>query len=118
MFCDVQEKISALMKNLELFEIKFRAGDVSAFPALESFLSENDLMLEDGVKENIAAHLASLRQQFYNYLPGMHKDEAGSWMRNPFTNDITNMASWDLTTGEQESLTELSCEELLKASFN
>lgn len=38
-------------------------------------------------------------------------------MRNSFINDITNMASWDLTTGEQESLTQLSCEELLKASF-
>lgn len=97
--------------------MKVRAGDGSAFPALESFLSENDLMLEDGVRENIAAHLASLRQQFYNYFQGMHKDGAGSWMRNPFTIDITHMASGDLTAVEQESLIELSCEETLKASF-
>lgn len=71
MFCDVQEKISVLMKNLELFEIRVSAG-----LNLESFLSENELRLEDGVKEKLGAHLASLRQQFCNYLPGMHKDGA------------------------------------------
>ncbi|XP_073689549.1 zinc finger BED domain-containing protein 5-like [Garra rufa] len=114
---DVQDKINALIKKLELFEIKVRAGDVTAFPALESFLSENDLMLEDGVRENIAAHLTSLRQQFCKYFPGMHKDGAGSWMRNPFTIDIAHMASGDLTAVEQESLIELSCDETLKASF-
>lgn len=75
-------------------------------------------MLEDGVRENIATYLASLRQQFCNYFPGMHKDGAGSWMRNPFTIDIPYIASGDLTAGEQKSLIELSCEETLKASFN
>ncbi len=47
---DVQDKINALLKKLELFEIKIKTGDVSAFPALENFLSDNELMLEDGIK--------------------------------------------------------------------
>ena len=38
---DVQDKMNALLKKLELFEIKIKTGDVSAFPALESFLSDN-----------------------------------------------------------------------------
>ncbi len=79
---DVQDKINALLKKLELFEIKIKTGDVSAFPALESFLSDNELMLEDGIKENIATHLVSLREQFRDYFPVMHEAEASSWMRN------------------------------------
>nr|XP_033478812.1 zinc finger BED domain-containing protein 5-like [Epinephelus lanceolatus]XP_033478814.1 zinc finger BED domain-containing protein 5-like [Epinephelus lanceolatus]XP_033478816.1 zinc finger BED domain-containing protein 5-like [Epinephelus lanceolatus] len=112
---DVQDKINALLKKLALFEIKVKTGDVSAFPALESFLSDSDLMLDDGVRENIAAHLASLRQQFCNYFPVMPKDEASSWMRNPFNIDTSHVASVDLTVVEQESLIELSCDETLKA---
>uniref|UniRef100_A0A3B4TIW1 Uncharacterized protein n=1 Tax=Seriola dumerili TaxID=41447 RepID=A0A3B4TIW1_SERDU len=98
---DVQDKINALLKKLELFEIKVKTGDVSAFPALESFLSDNDLMLDDGVRENIAAHLTSLRQQFHNYFPVMPEAQASSWMRNPFNIDTSH----------------LSCDETLKASF-
>lgn len=114
---DVQDKINALLKKLELFEIKIKTGDVSAFPALESFLSDNELMLEDGIKENIAAHLVSLREQFRDYFPVMHEAEASSWMRNPFSIDTSQMASEDLTVGEQESLIEFSCDETLKAAF-
>lgn len=114
---DVQDKINALLKKLELFEIKVKTGDVSAFPALESFLSDNDLMLDDGVRENIAAHLTSVRQQFCNYLPVMPNDETSSWMRNPFNIDTPHMSSMDLTVAEQERLIELSCDKTLKASF-
>lgn len=74
-------------------------------------------MLEDGIKENIAAHLVSLREQFCDYFPVMHEAEASSWMRNPFSIDTSQMASEDLTVGEQESLIELSCDETLKAAF-
>lgn len=41
--------MNALQNRLELFEIKVKAGGVSAFPALEGFLSGNDLMLDDGI---------------------------------------------------------------------
>ena len=64
---------------------------------MESFLSDNDLMLHDGVRENIVAHLTSLRQQFCNYFPVIPNDEASSWMRNPFNIDTSHMASMDLT---------------------
>lgn len=115
---DVQDKINALLKKLELFEIKVNTGDVSAFPALESFLSDNDLTLDDGIRENIAAHLVSLRQQFLDYFPVMPEAEACSWMRNPFSIDISQMSSSEnLTVAEQESLIDLSCDESLKAAF-
>ncbi|CAL9692667.1 unnamed protein product [Knipowitschia caucasica] len=107
---DVQDK-KALLKKFELFELEVKTGDVSAFPALESFLSDNDLMLDDGVRENIAAHLASLRQQFCNYFPVIPGAEARSWMRNPFNISTSHVASMDLTVVEQEKLIELSCDE-------
>jgi len=102
---------------LELIEIKFKTGDVSAFLALESFLSDNDLTHDGGVRENITAHLVSLRQQFLNYFPVMPEAEARSWMRNPFSINTSQMTLEDLTIGEQESLIELSCDETLKAAF-
>lgn len=103
---------------MELFEIKVNTGDVSAFPALESFLSDNDLTLDDGIRENIAAHLVSLRQQFLDYFPVMPEAEACSWMRNPFSIDISQMSSSEnLTVAEQESSIDLSCDESLKAGF-
>ncbi|XP_059362102.1 zinc finger BED domain-containing protein 5 [Carassius carassius] len=114
---DVQDKINALLKKLELFEIKIKTGDVSAFPALESFLSDNDLTLDGRLRDNITAHLVSLRQQFLDYFPVMPEAEASRWMRNPFSINTSQMASQDLTVGEQESLIELSCDETLKVAF-
>lgn len=113
----MHDKINALLKKLELFEIKVKTGDVSAFPALESFMSDNDLTLDGRLRENITAHLVSLRQQFLDYFPVMPEAKASSWMRNPFSIDTSQMASQDLTVGEQESLIELSCDETLKAAF-
>ena len=79
---DVQDKISAILKKLELFEIKIRTGDVSAFPNLETFLSDNDLRFADQVRDNIAEHLKSLQQQFAEYFPTIA--QGNTWMRNPF----------------------------------
>ena len=111
---DVNDKINAMLKKLQLFEIKIKAGDVSAFPALESFMSENKLALDDGVRDNIVAHIVSLRQQFRNYYPV--SAEVNNWMRNPFTVEVTDMPE-DFSTGEQESILELSCDETLKSDF-
>ena len=99
-----------MLKKLQLFEIKIKAGDVSAFPALESFMSENKLTLDDGVRENIVAHIVSLRQQFRDYYPV--SAEVNNWMRYPFTVEVTDIAE-DFTTSEQESFFELSCDEML-----
>ncbi|KAJ8333633.1 hypothetical protein SKAU_G00416410 [Synaphobranchus kaupii] len=111
---DVEDKINTMLKKLELFEIKVKAGDVSAFPALESFLSDNELTLDDGVRDNMVAHLVSLRQQFRQYFPVMTK--ANSWMRSPFSMETSELPK-DLTVAEQESLIELSCDETLKPAF-
>ncbi|KAK1904161.1 Zinc finger BED domain containing protein 5 [Dissostichus eleginoides] len=111
---DVQDKINTMLKNLKLFEIKVKAGDVSAFPALESFLSENELTLDDGVRDNMVAHLVSLRQQFRQYFPVMTEDN--SWMRSPFSMEASGLPK-NLTVAEQESLIELSCDETLKPAF-
>ncbi|KAK1897528.1 Zinc finger BED domain containing protein 5 [Dissostichus eleginoides] len=102
---DVQDKINTMLKKLELFQIKVKAGDVSAFPALESFLSENELTLDDGVRDNMVAHLVSLRQQFRQYFPVMTEDN--SWMRSPFSMEASGLPK-NLTVAEQESVIELS----------
>ena len=101
---DVQHKINAVLKKMELFKIKVKTGDVSAFPALESFLCYNDLTL-DVVRGNIIAHLISLRQQFHEYFPATA--EANNWMRNLFSIVIFEIPK-DFTVGEWESLI-LSC---------
>ncbi|XP_034069815.1 zinc finger BED domain-containing protein 5-like [Gymnodraco acuticeps] len=111
---DVQDKINTMLKKLELFEIKVKAVDVSAFPALESFLSENELTLDEGVRDNMVAHLVSLRQQFRQYFPVMTEDN--SWMRSPFSMEASGLPS-NLTVAEQESLIQLSCDETLKPAF-
>lgn len=77
---DVQDKINTMLKKLELFEIKVKAGDVSAFP---------ELTLDDGVRDNMVAHLVSLRQQFRQYFPVMTK--ANSWMRSPFSMEASEL---------------------------
>ncbi|KAI9534248.1 hypothetical protein NQZ68_014575 [Dissostichus eleginoides] len=92
-----------MLKKLELFQIKVKAGDVSAFPALESFLSENELTLDDGVRDNMVAHLVSLRQQFRQYFPVMTEDN--SWMRSPFSMEASGLPK-NLTVAEQESVIE------------
>ncbi|XP_075325271.1 LOW QUALITY PROTEIN: zinc finger BED domain-containing protein 5-like [Odontesthes bonariensis] len=111
---DVKDKISAALKKMELFEIRAKAGDVSAFPSLESFLSDNGLQLDDSVRDNVIAHLVSLRQQLREYFPVTPKEN--NWMRNPFNIETSDMPT-DLTVAEQESLIELSCDETLKCNF-
>lgn len=101
----MQDKVSAMLKKLELFEIKVKAGDVSAFLALESFLTDNELQLDDRVRDNIAVHLVSLRQQFREYFLMM--PEVNNWMRNPFSIETSEMPK-DFTVCELESLKELS----------
>lgn len=53
---DVQDKINAMLKKLELYVIKVKTGDVSAFPTLECFLSDNNLTFT--VRDNIVATLS------------------------------------------------------------
>lgn len=96
---DAQDKISAMLKKMELFEIRAKAGDVSALPALESFLSDNDLQLVDSVRDSIIAHLISLRQQLREYFPVTPKEN--NWMRNPFNIETLDMHT-NFTVGEQE----------------
>ena len=42
--------------------------------------------------------------------------EVNNWMRNPFTVEVTDMPE-NFSTGEQESILELSCVETLKSDF-
>lgn len=48
---DMQDKIHVMLKTIseKEFAIKVKAGDVSA---LESFLSDSDLAIDDGVRDN------------------------------------------------------------------
>ncbi|KAJ4931380.1 hypothetical protein JOQ06_025677, partial [Pogonophryne albipinna] len=94
-----EDKINTMLKKLELSEIKVKAVDVSAFPALESFLSENELTLDEGVRDNMVAHLVSLRQQVRQYFPVMTEDN--SWMRSPFSMEASGLPN-NLTVAEQE----------------
>uniref|UniRef100_A0A8C5FLG9 HAT C-terminal dimerisation domain-containing protein n=1 Tax=Gadus morhua TaxID=8049 RepID=A0A8C5FLG9_GADMO len=112
---DGQDKISAMLKKLELFQIKIRTGDVSAFPNLETFLSDNDLRLADQVRDNIAEHLKSLRQQFAEYFLAIV--QGNTWMRNPFVVKAYDVLEENLSALEQELLIELSCDETLKSTF-
>lgn len=102
---DVQNKITEMLIKMELFEIKVKMEDVSAFPALKRFMSDNDLNLADRVRDNIVAYLVSLRQWLQEYFPVM--PESNNWIRNPFVSIISDITK-DFTVGEQESLIKLS----------
>lgn len=86
----------------------------AAVPSLESFLSDNNLNLANGVLDNIVAYFVSFRQQFSKYFPGTA--EVNSWMRNSISIKASDMSE-DFTVVQQESLIELSCDETLKSPF-
>ena len=112
---DVEDKIEAIVNKMELFANNVKAGDVSAFPTLQTFLSNNELALDSGVRDRIVTHVAALGQQFREYFP-VTADDDNKWMRNPFSVKIPEMPK-HFTADEQESLIELSCDKTLKSAF-
>lgn len=98
----------------KLFKIMVKTGNISHVPSLESFLSDNNLNLTNGVIDNIVTYFVSFRQQFSKYFPG--RAEVNSWMRNPFNIKASDMSE-DFTVVQQESLIELSCDETLRSAF-
>ena len=82
---------------------------------LETFLSDNDLRLADQVRDNIAEHLKSLRQQFAEYFPAIA--QGNTWMRDPFVIKASDVLEENLSALEQELLIELSCDDTLKSTF-
>ena len=66
------------------------------------------------VRNTITVHSVSRKQQFRQYFAVTA--EAKNWMRNSFSVKTSEMPE-DFTVGEQESLTELSCDETLTSVF-
>ncbi len=66
-----------MLKKMELSENKLKTGDVSVSPAFESFLFDNELNLDAGVRDSIVVHLVSLRRQFHKYFPVMAERTTG-----------------------------------------
>ena len=88
---------------------------MSAFANMETFLSDNDLRLTDQVRDNIAEHLKSLRQQFAEYFPAIA--QGNTWMLDPFVIKASDVLEENLSALEQELLIELSCDDTLKSTF-
>ncbi|MBN3318392.1 ZBED5 protein, partial [Atractosteus spatula] len=101
-FFDVSDKITAMKKKLQLFVNKINAGDVSAFPTLENHLHTYGVGLDAAVRDVIAVHLLSLKEQL--------------WIRNPFTVDDEGIPK-NLSCAEQEKLLELSSDATLMSEL-
>ena len=88
---------------------------MSAFPNLETFLSDNDSRLADQFRDDIAEHMKSLRQKFAEYFPAIA--QGNTWMRDPFVIKASDVLEENLSALEQELLIELSCDDTLKSTF-
>ncbi|MBN3325960.1 ZBED5 protein, partial [Atractosteus spatula] len=82
---DMSDKITAMKKKLQLFVNKINTSDVSAFPTLENYLHTYGVAHDAAVRDVIAVHLLSLKEQFSEYFP---VEATPEWIRNPFTVDV------------------------------
>lgn len=97
---NVQDKVEATIKKLNLWSDIVKDNDIGAFPSLQDFLCENELWLDDSVRCDIRKHLRYFVAQIRKYFP--ETDDHDTWIRNPFSSPNT----CQLPMLERESLTE------------
>ena len=81
---NVEDKIEAMIKKLELFSVCINTDTTQVFPSLYDFLCANELKVTDNVKCDIVMHLSELGAQLRRYFPrnGQHKQLDSLY--NPF----------------------------------
>jgi hypothetical protein len=110
---NVEDKIEAMIKKLELWARHLSKRNVDAFQNLKPFLESGDEELSNEVLEFFTQHLQDLQCSFCEYFPP--RDERKNWVKDPFNIDIDKLTG--LTAVEENGLTEISTDSELKLQF-
>ncbi|KAF7645830.1 hypothetical protein LDENG_00197660 [Lucifuga dentata] len=110
----VHSKIEATINKLELWDRRVVQNNYESFDNLCKFLNKEEKQILTSVAGAIREHLQTLRRQLREYFPVL--SEQHSWIQNPFA-PHTKDAIRGLSSREQDSLVELSCDTALKLIF-
>ncbi|XP_026093452.1 zinc finger BED domain-containing protein 5-like [Carassius auratus] len=111
----VQNKIEATIKKLDIWAGRIRKSNSESFENLSHLLTEEAMSLPTLVKKLIEEHLQGLKSQLRDYFPS--PDAQVAWMENPFAN-LCEGAVTSLSAKEHDSLIDMSCDSALKLTFS
>lgn len=110
----VQDKVDATIKKLERWCQKVQNKIFDPFPLMNEFLDFNDLKVDEQTRQCVIEHLEALASNLRRYFPAI--DEGKKWIQNPFHDENLKKAS-ELTPAQEDILTELSCDSVMKNVF-
>jgi hypothetical protein len=102
----VHDKTKAFRKLLGFIIKELESGQVSSFPFLDSFISENEIQLNPELAANVKEHCENLIADFSEYFPENLTSEF--CIRDPFS--VEDILPESLTTNEEDELIELFCD--------
>lgn len=111
----VQNKIEATIKKLNLWTRQICRSKSESFENLSHFLTEEAMSLPASVTKLIEEHLQGLKSQLHDYFPS--PDVEVTWIENPFV-ILCDEAITSLSAKEHNSLIDLSCDSALKLTFS
>lgn len=113
---NTHDKIRAFMRKLVLWKNNTEQRKFDFFPALDTFINENQLQPSSNLIKAISDHLNSLKCDFEHYfLQEMTNLEKMNWVINPFQ---TACPKTGLSTNADEELIDLSEDTYLKSTIN
>jgi hypothetical protein len=110
---NVEDKIEAMIKKLELWARRLSKRNFDAFQNLKTFLESAEEELSNEVLEFFTQRLQDLRCSFREYFPP--RDESKNWIKHPFNVDINKLTG--LTAAEENGMIEISMDSALKLQF-
>lgn len=111
----VMDKINSVKLKLSFAEGEAKKNKVSLFPSLESFVEENELLLNQAILNDISDHCSALHASFTKYF--QEDLSSYSWIKNPFA-DIEKIVQDSFPLKLKQELFELNCDSDLKEVFN
>ncbi len=109
-----QSKIETTIRKLELWDRRVSRNNYESFDNLCDFLSKEEQPIPASVACAIREHLQTLRRQLRDYFPTL--SEQHDWIQNPYAPHNEDAIA-GLSSREQDSLVELSCDTALKRIF-
>jgi hypothetical protein len=109
---ELLNKITAFQRKLVLWKTKIEEDTINNyFPMLYTFLKENDMNLNEIVKNEFIDHLSNLKINFEYYFP--QNTQQKNWIKDPFSANLpTNLSSI-----EQEQWIDVTSDFTMKTMF-
>lgn len=108
---EVNGKIKAMTKKLNLIANTVENNNFESFPKLEQFMTENEIEPTIELKNCITNHCKMLITTFNEYFPESHEEYL--WIQNPFLEEQRSK----LCIKDKESLIDISCDPAQKIVF-